>query len=205
MYEHFSPKNTSVDQCFLSQLKPPWCHCAAEHWCVHCVVYFDQLLGPAHPIKLFKIFIFSKKTVTRLVYNLFQDLWNWFMVQKCVQKWLKTNIAWALKGAALSAPPNLFPNLWKQDRWNLAWFLCCLNFFPRFLRSKSKHMCFLINFPQNFLLFSHFFSIFFAENEDFDQLLGYTAPKSWSKYTTLVARSYWTDQNRESLVWLGIM
>ena len=56
---------------------------------------------------------------TRQVYNLFQDLWNKAsgFLERCkkVQKGANN-----LKGAAPSAPPNLFPNLWKQNRSNLA-------------------------------------------------------------------------------------
>ena len=39
-----------------------------------------------------------------------------------------------------SAPPNLFPNLWTQDRWILDRFLCSLTLFPDKV-SKKLSVC----------------------------------------------------------------
>ena len=49
------------------------------------------------------------------------------------------------------------------------------------------HANLLLNFAAILLLFCvlQLFSIKNAENEDFDQHLGCTAPKRWPKYTTL--------------------
>ena len=77
------------------------------------LVFFFAGTKPFVVLHLFALAMQLKQEITRQVYNLFQDLWNWFLVQKCVQKMFKK----------LMALPNLLPNLWKQNRSNLAWFL----------------------------------------------------------------------------------